>query len=95
MHKKNLKYLRLPGFLNSAGFRFFSNGNPSDLSSFSFFSFFACFFTARLSVFIFDERYQEDVKQSLAGSVAYNTKQQYRQYLYCFFVVFCLYKNLC
>ena len=66
MSKRKVKYFGYLGFLGFTGFKYLTTGNPVDLSGFCFFSFFAYFWIANLTVNIPDERYFENVQKAKA-----------------------------
>jgi len=63
-YPKSIKYLWLAGFFGFQGFTYFKTGNPTSLFWFSFFSFFAYYFIAKMADEIPDERYFENSKKA-------------------------------
>lgn len=61
---KSIKYVWFIGFLGFQGFRYFITGNPLSLFWFSFFSFFAYYFIAKMADEMQDERYFENSKKA-------------------------------
>ena len=62
--KKSIKYAWLFGFFGFQGFTYFITGDPLSLFWFSFFSFFAYYFIAKLANEMQDERYIENSRNA-------------------------------